>query len=61
MQRVDFNLGFYEYLDGLEPLRRARHWGPPAHDQRTNISASRPLSAPRGLGVVEEYRRLPRD
>ena len=34
MQRVDFNLGFYEYLGGLEPIRRPRHWGAPAHDQR---------------------------
>ena len=34
MQRVDFNLGFYEYLGGLTPIRRARHWGAPAHDQR---------------------------
>ena len=27
MQRVDFNLGFYEYLGGLKPIRRVRHWG----------------------------------
>ena len=25
MQRVDFNLGFYEYPGGLTPIRRARH------------------------------------
>ena len=29
MQRVDFNLGFYEYLGGLKPIRRVRHWGAP--------------------------------
>ena len=51
MQRVDFNLGFYEYLDGLEPLRRARHWGPPAHDQRDRYRCVAPLSAPDGLGT----------
>src|ERR1700681_3943288 len=35
MQRVDFNLGFYDYLVGLQPLPSARRWGPPAHDQRS--------------------------
>src|ERR1700674_1801640 len=34
MQRVDFNLGFYDYLSGLKPLPVGRRWGMPAHDQR---------------------------
>jgi 5-methyltetrahydropteroyltriglutamate--homocysteine methyltransferase len=58
MQRVDFNLGFYAYLDGLEPLPRVRRWGPPAHDQRDRYRCVAPLSAPRGLGVVKEYQRF---
>jgi 5-methyltetrahydropteroyltriglutamate--homocysteine methyltransferase len=58
MQRVDFNLGFYEYLGGLEPIRRARHWGPPAHDQRDRYRCVAPLSAPDGLGTITEYQRL---
>ncbi len=58
MQRVDFNLGFYDYLEGLKPLPAERRWGPPAHDQRSRYVAVVPLSAPRGLGIVEEYRRL---
>src|SRR5436190_14102555 len=58
MQRVDFNLGFYDYLEGLRPLPAARLWGPPAHDQRSRYVAVAPLAAPRGLGIVEEYRRL---
>jgi 5-methyltetrahydropteroyltriglutamate--homocysteine methyltransferase len=58
MQRVDFNLGFYEYLGGLEPLRRARRWGAPAHDQRDRYRCVAPLSAPDGLGTVTEYHRL---
>lgn len=58
MQRVDFNLGFYEYLGGLEPIRRVRHWGPPAHDQRDRYRCVAPLSAPDGLGTVTEYHRL---
>jgi 5-methyltetrahydropteroyltriglutamate--homocysteine methyltransferase len=58
MQRVDFNLGFYEYLHGLEPAPRLRRWGAPAHDQRDRYRAIRSLAAPRGLGTVAEYRRL---
>jgi 5-methyltetrahydropteroyltriglutamate--homocysteine methyltransferase len=58
MQRVDFNLGFYDYLTGIEPLPRSRHWGPPAHDQRSRYRCVAPLAAPRGLGVVGEYHRL---
>ena len=58
MGRVDFNLGFYDYLEGLEPLPPLRLWGAPAHDQRSKYRCVAPLAAPRGLGVVEEYRRL---
>src|SRR5581483_8282822 len=58
MRRVDFNLGFYDYLTGIEPLPTARHWGPPAHDQRSRYRCVAPLAAPRGLGIVEEYQRL---
>ena len=58
MQRVDFNLGFYDYLEGLQPLPTARQWGPPAHDQRGKYRCTAPLLASRGLGLVEEYRRL---
>jgi 5-methyltetrahydropteroyltriglutamate--homocysteine methyltransferase len=59
--RLDFNLSFYGYLEGIElegtPPRR---WGPPAHDQRGKHAVTGELSAPRGLGVVDEYRRLER-
>jgi 5-methyltetrahydropteroyltriglutamate--homocysteine methyltransferase len=58
MQRVDFNLGFYDYLCGLEAVPPARRWGPPAHDQRSRYRCTAALTAPRGLGLVEEYRRL---
>ena len=57
--RFDFNLSFYAYLDGLElehePRRR---WGPPAHDQRGRHAITGELGAPRGLGVLDEWRRL---
>ena len=58
MQRVDFNLGFYDYLEGIKPLPALRLWGPPAHDQRSRYLVTEPLRAPRGLGLVTEYRRL---
>jgi 5-methyltetrahydropteroyltriglutamate--homocysteine methyltransferase len=58
MQRVDFNLGFYDYLHGLRALPADRQWGPPAHDQRSRYCAVAPITAPGGLGVVAEYQRL---
>lgn len=58
MQRVDFNLGFYDYLEGLKPLPISRLWGQPAHDQRSKYVCVAPLTAPRGLGLVAEYQRM---
>jgi 5-methyltetrahydropteroyltriglutamate--homocysteine methyltransferase len=58
MQRVDFNLGFYDYLDGIKPLPPSRLWGPPAHDQRSRYLCVRPLATLQGLGLVREYKRL---
>lgn len=57
--RLDFNLSFYGYIEGLdrEPVP-PRRFGPPAHDQRGKHSIVGELSAPRGLGVLEEYQRL---
>lgn len=58
MQRVDFNLGFYDHLEGIQRLPPTRQWGAPAHDQRSRYLVVEPLSAPRGLGTVEEWQRL---
>ncbi len=58
MQRVDFNLGFYDRLTGLKALPLVRRWGPPAHDQRSKYISTAALAAPNGLGLVEEYKRL---
>ncbi len=58
MQRVDFNLGFYEHLRGLEPIPSPRRWGAPARRSARSLSMRRALAAPGGLGVVAEYRRL---
>src|SRR3954470_20520931 len=57
--RFDFNLSFYAFLEGIElehePRRR---WGPPAHDQRGRHEIVGELDAPKGLGVLDEWRRL---
>jgi 5-methyltetrahydropteroyltriglutamate--homocysteine methyltransferase len=59
--RLDFNLSFYGYIEGIErETRSPRLWGPPAHDQRGKHKIVESLRAPRGLGVVAEYERLKR-
>jgi 5-methyltetrahydropteroyltriglutamate--homocysteine methyltransferase len=57
--RLDFNLSFYGYLEGIA-LEAAppRRFGPPAHDQRGRHPVVGELRAPRGLGVVDEFKRL---
>ena len=59
--RLDFNLSFYGFLDGID-LEAAppRRFGPPAHDQRGRHKVTGELGAPRGLGAVEEFNRLKR-
>src|ERR1043166_7124211 len=59
--RLDFNLSFYGRLDGLEfNVESLRRWGPPAHDQRGKYNVTREISAPTGLGVIQEFERLKR-
>src|SRR5262245_23382221 len=59
--RLDFNLSFYGFLEGVELERGlARRFGPPAHDQRGKHRITGELRAPRGLGVVDEWERLRR-
>ena len=59
--RLDFNLSFYGFIDGIdrEGVSR-RRFGPPAHDQRGKHAISGTLAAPRGLGCVAEFERLRR-
>lgn len=59
--RLDFNLSFYGYIDGIEREHAPeRRFGPPAHDQRGKHQVTGELKAPRGLGVVQEFERLKR-
>jgi 5-methyltetrahydropteroyltriglutamate--homocysteine methyltransferase len=59
--RLDFNLSFYGFIEGIDlesgPPRR---FGPPAHDQRGKHKVVGELRAPRGLGAVQEFQRLAR-
>ena len=59
--RLDFNLSFYGYLEGID-LESAppRRFGPPAHDQRGKHKISWPFEAPNGLGTVDDFNRLQR-
>ena len=59
--RLDFNLSFYGFLEGIE-LESAppRRFGPPAHDQRGQHKVTGELRAPRGFGTVEDFARLQR-
>ena len=59
--RLDFNLSFYGYLQGVQTEQAPpRRFGPPAHDQRGRHAITGELLAPRGLGAVEEFQRLRR-
>ena len=59
--RLDVNLSFYGYLEGID-LESAppRRFGPPAHDQRGKHKISWPFEAPNGLGTVDDFNRLQR-
>ncbi len=57
--RLDFNLSFYGYINGIENNEaETRKFGPPAHDQRGKNNIVSELAAPNGLGAVKEYLRL---
>jgi 5-methyltetrahydropteroyltriglutamate--homocysteine methyltransferase len=59
--RLDFNLSFYGFIDGIErETASPRRFGPPAHDQRGKHKITGELTAACGLGVVEEFKRLQR-
>ena len=59
--RLDFNLSFYGFIEGIE-LESAppRRFGPPAHDQRGKHKITGTLRASRGLGTVADFQRLNR-
>ena len=57
--RLDFNLSFYGFINGIENNPSdARKFGPAAHDQRGKNNIVGELEAPNGLGAVREFERL---
>jgi 5-methyltetrahydropteroyltriglutamate--homocysteine methyltransferase len=50
--------GFCERLSGVERLAPARKLGAPSPDRHPKYLCTAPLSAPKGLGLLEEYQRL---
>ena len=59
--RLDVNLSFYGFIEGIAlESESPRRFGPPAHDQRGKHAITGELRAPRGLGAVEEFKRLRR-
>jgi 5-methyltetrahydropteroyltriglutamate--homocysteine methyltransferase len=56
MGRVRFIIGFYDRLAGLRALDPPRRLGQPLWDTNTPFEVVEPISAPEGLGIVEEFR-----
>src|SRR5205085_2534783 len=55
MRRLDFVMGFYERLQALRKLPPTRTQGADGHDMRPRWEILEPLSAPEGLGILEEF------
>ncbi|MBI4590504.1 MAG: cobalamin-independent methionine synthase II family protein [Candidatus Rokubacteria bacterium] len=55
MRRVTFIRGFYERLTGLKPLPVPRRMGPLNYDSHCPYEVVDRITAPRGLGIVDEF------
>jgi 5-methyltetrahydropteroyltriglutamate--homocysteine methyltransferase len=53
--RVDFIVGFYGRLAGLRALPATRRLGPPHWDTESPFEVTSRVTAPDGLGIVEEF------
>jgi 5-methyltetrahydropteroyltriglutamate--homocysteine methyltransferase len=58
MRRLDFVMGFYDYLQGIRLLPPRRTMGPEGHDMRPKWQILEPLHAPGGLRTVADFRYL---
>jgi 5-methyltetrahydropteroyltriglutamate--homocysteine methyltransferase len=56
MGRVRFIIGFYDRLAGIRPLDPPRKLGQPHWDTNTPFEVVERVTAPEGLGIVEEFR-----
>jgi len=56
MMRVRFIVGFYDRITGIRTLPAARKLGQPLWDTNTPFEVTESISAPAGLGIVEEFK-----
>jgi 5-methyltetrahydropteroyltriglutamate--homocysteine methyltransferase len=56
MMRVRFIIGFYDRIAGIRALPAPRQLGQPLWDTNTPFEVVDKVAAPRGLGIVEEFR-----
>ncbi len=56
MMRVRFIVGFYDRLTGIRALEPARKLGAPLWDTNTPCEVTATVTAPEGLGIVEEWK-----
>ena len=56
MGRVRFIIGFYDHIRGIKTLPPPRRLGQPLWDTNTPFEVVEKLSAPQGLGIVEEFK-----
>lgn len=56
MRRVTFIRGFYDRLTGIRPLPIPRLIGPPNYDTHCPYEVVDRITAPNGLGIVDEFR-----
>lgn len=59
MRRIGFfTAEFYGHMTGIRELPPRRKLGVIGHDQRESYEVVEPVTAPKGLGLIEEYRYL---
>ena len=58
LRRRDFIQSFYDRLSGLRPLPPARRFGAAGYDQNPRHEVVDQITAPQGLGIVEEFQFL---
>ncbi|PYN78761.1 MAG: methionine synthase [Candidatus Rokuibacteriota bacterium] len=56
MMRVRFIIGFYDHISGIRALPAPRQLGQPLWDTNTPFEVTETISAPNGLGIVEEFK-----
>jgi len=56
MMRVRFIIGFYDHIMGIKTLPAPRKLGQPLWDTNTPFEVTGKITAPHGLGIVEEFK-----